>query len=1444
VKSKTKVLIVEHNLVDIELLEYELKKGGINYVSKVVETEKDYANALKVFVPDIILCDYSLPTFDGSTAFKMRESMAPEIPFIFVSGALGEINSVEFVENGVTDYALKDKLFTLSTKVKRALKESNNKIIKGYTEIQLTASEGKLARAQQIAHIGNWEWDFTSNVLTLSAEGCRIIRFPLTHFKLSYETWSSLIHPDDRGNLSETINKAKETLTDVTYQYRIVLQGGSVRHIYFESKFDSDTSGDVTGMYGIMQDITERKEAEEKIIKANRLYAFISQVNQTIVHVENQEILFRKACSIAIVCGKFKMAWIGMFENSDEDIVLVEQGGMEDVNIPLFTNALYERNGPQDHVLRTGNHYICNSLQSEFELEHWKPFGTKHGICSIMVLPLIKSNKVIGTFNLYAQEPDFFDTAEIALLEEVAGDISFALDMFEKATLHKQTEKQLIHNERRFRGLIEKSTDMKTLTNLEGEFIYCSPSITKVFGYSENELLQKPADSFFHPDDIPDLVLNRQYVLKFPGSSFYFQYRFLHKTGNWIWCEGSLTNMLHEPGILALVSNFQDISERKKADEQREFDKNNLFALINNTSDLMWSVDTDFKLITSNQPFNDFMKEVSGKEMEKDTNMLESALTGNEAERYKVFYQKAFAGETFTEIEHMALPVEYWSEVSFHPIFQDGNVIGTACHARNVTNIKKAEQLLRDSEAFNRGVLNSLSSHIAVIDGMGNIVAVNNSWKKFAVANGAGSLQRTAAGSNYFEVCEAASQEGDDIAANALKGIKDVMAGNLPQFYLEYPCHSPDQQRWFGMRASKFESNLPMVVVAHTNITERKQAADKQLTTSEELRHALDDINKIMDSSLDVICALDEAGYFTKVSAACETMWGYKEDELVGRAQMDFIYAEDKQRTETTTVNVMAGTNITNFGNRFIRKDGSLVSLVWSARWDAEDKIRYAVARDATEQKRSEKAFETERERFNELFLQAPSCIAILKGSTHIFEMANPLFLKLIGKKDVIGKTVKEVLPEVVEQGFTGLLDTVYSTGNTFSASEMLFKVDRENDGTLVDIYFNFIYQPYNNSSGNIEGIFFFGIDVTEQVTSRRILEERERRFRTLSEKNTDITTLSTAQGQLIYGSPSVTKTLGYELEEVLHEPVFHFIHSEDKLENMKELILTPGKSLFFQQRMLHKLGHWVWCEGIITNMLQEPGINALVSIFRDISERKLSETEREKMIADITQRNSTLEQFTYIVSHNLRAPIAKILGLASIMESESEENSYIIKKLVEETTNLDNVVKDINVIVSARLSDKEKMETVIFKTQLDQIKHVLDVEIKTSEAIITSDFTAAGEVFTLKSYLYSILYNLVSNAIKYRLPDVPLQITIQSTQDNKFICLSVKDNGRGIDLVKNGTKIFGLYKRFHGESIAGRGIGLNLVKTHAESMGGRVEVESEVNKGTTFKIYIPAKIK
>lgn len=315
------------------------------------------------------------------------------------------------------------------------------------------------------------------------------------------------------------------------------------------------------------------------------------------------------------------------------------------------------------------------------------------------------------------------------------------------------------------------------------------------------------------------------------------------------------------------------------------------------------------------------------------------------------------------------------------------------------------------------------------------------------------------------------------------------------------------------------------------DITERKQAEDKQIATSNALQQALNDLHNILDSSLDVICSFDEQGIFVHVNSASERIWGYKPQELMGKKYMDFVFHEDAENTIKADINIRNGEPVTMFENRYIHKNGSIIPMLWSAKWDDKYNLSYCIARDATEKKNLEKAFEIERQRFIDLYLQAPSCMGILKGPNHVYEMANPLYLQLIDKKDIIGKTVKEVLPELEAQGIFEFLDTVYQTGETFSANEMLVKFDFHGNGKLVDTYLNFIYQAHRNIDGAVDGILFFAIDVTEQVLSRKKIEESKKSYRELIENLPVATYSCDADGRIMIYNKAAAALWGREPE-------------------------------------------------------------------------------------------------------------------------------------------------------------------------------------------------------------------------------------------------------------------------------------------------------------------------
>jgi ligand-binding sensor domain-containing protein/signal transduction histidine kinase len=229
---------------------------------------------------------------------------------------------------------------------------------------------------------------------------------------------------------------------------------------------------------------------------------------------------------------------------------------------------------------------------------------------------------------------------------------------------------------------------------------------------------------------------------------------------------------------------------------------------------------------------------------------------------------------------------------------------------------------------------------------------------------------------------------------------------------------------------------------------------------------------------------------------------------------------------------------------------------------------------------------------------------------------------------------------------------------------------------------------------------------------------------------------------------------------------------------------------------------------------------------------------ERTKELVDYNQQ---LEQFAFIAAHNLRAPVARILGLGQILElskNNPDDEKLIVEKLILTTEELDQVVKDVSTILTIRKNNVLSITEINLTEELQLIEDNLKNEIADTQAEIRADFTQVNTIHTVKPYLDSILLNLISNAIKYRQPNKKPCIQIRTQCQNGYVCLSIKDNGLGIDLEHHQKQLFNLYKRFHAH-VEGKGMGLYLVKTQVTALGGKIEVESQVNTGTTFKVFL-----
>jgi PAS domain S-box-containing protein len=257
--ERIKILILEHDPLDLELLHRALGKDELDYVFQTVQTEIDYVKALLDFQPDVILADYALPSFNGHAALILKQKFAPLIPLIVVSGAIGEELAVTLIRDGATDYVLKDRMSSLPVKIVRSLNEAAGRFHETQISQELIRKEKHLNKAQKLAEMGSWELDIESGYAIWSDGACDIYGLPASQNRNTHKKWLSFIHPDDAEAVKNSLDDAERNSIPIELNFRIMRPDGNIRFINCIAEYDFDANGNPVSLLAVSFDVTEKK---------------------------------------------------------------------------------------------------------------------------------------------------------------------------------------------------------------------------------------------------------------------------------------------------------------------------------------------------------------------------------------------------------------------------------------------------------------------------------------------------------------------------------------------------------------------------------------------------------------------------------------------------------------------------------------------------------------------------------------------------------------------------------------------------------------------------------------------------------------------------------------------------------------------------------------------------------------------------------------------------------------------------------------------------------------------------------------------------------------------------------------------------------------------------------------------------------------------------------
>src|SRR5256886_577256 len=412
--SPLRVLHLEDDVRDTELVLATLEGEGIQSELTRVEGEQDFLAALKQGNVDLILADYTLPSFDGLSALRIAQQRAPEVPLIFVSGTLGEDVAIEALKTGATDYVLKTRLARLGPAVTRALREACEKAERARAETALRRSEGFLAEGQRISHTGTWSWNVSSGEVTWSEEHFRIFGFDPEKTEPSFQLFLQTVHPEDRSFIERGLNEAIREKRGFEMEFRIALADGSIKHVQGVGRPPAGESGEVDRYIGTTVDITERKRGETLFSGEKRLLEMIATgvALEEILNVLCQIIEEYRPGALASV---LLLRPDGVHLESIAGPSLPKGWTQQMEKLPIGPCA-----GSCGTAAYRGSPVIVSDIATDplWDVPEHRASALEHGLRASWSNPVLSSEgKVLGTFCMYYRETRSPNSQDLELIE-------------------------------------------------------------------------------------------------------------------------------------------------------------------------------------------------------------------------------------------------------------------------------------------------------------------------------------------------------------------------------------------------------------------------------------------------------------------------------------------------------------------------------------------------------------------------------------------------------------------------------------------------------------------------------------------------------------------------------------------------------------------------------------------------------------------------------------------------------------------------------------------------------------------------------------------------------------------------------------------------------------------------------------------------------------------
>lgn len=637
---------------------------------------------------------------------------------------------------------------------------------------------------------------------------------------------------------------------------------------------------------------------------------------------------------------------------------------------------------------------------------------------------------------------------------------------------------------------------------------------------------------------------------------------------------------------------------------------------------------------------------------------------------------------------------------------------------------------------------------------------------------------------------------------------------------------------------------------AFQDITEKKK-------TEEELKLSEVRFEEAFEFSAIGMALVSTEGKWLRLNKrVCETV-GYTNEELLKMTFQDITHPEDLD-LDLKHVQALLEGKIDHYQmeKRYFHKNGDTVWVLLSVslvRSQSGEPLHFiSHIQDITEEKNTKEQLFKANQNLTALY-NAMSQVSVIStdynGTIKFFSKGSETLLGYKAEEMIDKQTpgIVHVAEEVAEQGE----QLTKEFGKPISGFDVFVEYPKRGrhfsrewtyvrkDGTKFPV--QLVITSIKNTKGEIDGFLGIATDISDIKNAQKALAESEKKYRAIFENVQDVFFQTDYDGLVTEISPSIERYSGNKPHDVIGTHVSEFYFNPDDRNLLTDELKRTGKVNDFEIRMKDVDGELVYVSVNAHTMFDDNGkVLGVEGSMRDISDRKQKEIELKNTMDIVGEQNTRLFNFAHIVSHNLRSHTGNLELLLTLLDesqNEEEEETYL-EHIKGVSKNLTETIAHLNEVVSIQTNINQQRKEINLFDYVQNVLKILTADIKRKEAIVKNNVPKELVINYNEAYMESILLNLISNAIKYRSPDRQPLVTIETIERDEQIVLYVSDNGLGIDMKRHGDKLFGMYKTFHGNEDA-KGVGLFITKNQIESMGGNIEVDSQLGIGTTFKVTL-----